>query len=247
MHLPTTQAQTVPSGASDKPRSERNLRAQNEVIPILGSPTFPKDGCARPAANRFSTLLPDAPLRRRPRVGRVFSVEFPGGHNMPWARKGPGPWRAGRSAGLLNASQFSRAFCPNRSRFGQNARENWPENAQRCLFGRRMSAGPPTRDFAGHCACPHPNPAKRHSARRNTAKPTPADARPAGVPSLALYHGAGPITKPGLECSHASTAFCFRGHVPPGLHIGNPGSCSHASPNHAGANGAYRRFGQPSE
>ncbi|KAF2369253.1 hypothetical protein BSL88_16740, partial [Acinetobacter baylyi] len=42
------------------------------------------------------------------------------------ARNGHGPRRAGQSAGLRNAGQFSRAFCPNRDRFGQNARENWP-------------------------------------------------------------------------------------------------------------------------
>ena len=214
--FPTTQAPKAPPCLSDNPQSELNLCAQNEVIPILGRPIFPKDGGERPAATHPEVCSRNAPLHRRPRLGRVFSVRFACGRNMPWARKGPGPWRAGRSAGLPNAGNSLRAFCPNQSRFGQNARENWPENAQRSHLGGRTSAGEPPHSLATHCECPAPYSPKRHSVRRTAARPTPADPRPVGVPSVALYHGAGPITKPGLECSLASPAFCFRSPVPSG-------------------------------
>lgn len=117
--------------------------------------------------------------------------------NTPWVRKGPGPWRAGRSAWLPNAGQCSRAFCPNRYRFGQNAHENWPENVRRRHHGGRNSAGPPPRGLVGHCECPLTHATKRHSARRTGSRPTPVDPRPAGVPSLVLYHGSVPSRCPG--------------------------------------------------
>ena len=78
------------------------------------------------------------------------------------------------------------------------------------------------RGLEGNCECPHPVAAKRHSLRRNAARTMPVDPRPAGVPSLALYHGARPITKSGLQRSPASPTFCFQGPLPHGLHIGNP-------------------------
>ena len=83
--------------------------------------------------------------------------------------------------------------------------------------------------------------------RQTAARTTPADPWPAGDPSLVLFHVSGPITKLGLEPSLAAPAFRFRGPASHGLHIENPESRTHASPNHAGANIASRRFGQCSE
>ena len=118
-HLPTTQSPSAPPGASDNAQSVINLYDQNEVIPILDRPIYPKDGGAHQATTRPSTLLrerstapacPGGLLRFRAISGRQQQAL---GEKGPWAIKGPGPWRAGLSAGLTYAGQFSRAFCPN--------------------------------------------------------------------------------------------------------------------------------------
>ena len=116
---------------------------------------------------------------------------------MSWARNLPAPCRSERSAGLPKASPFSRAFCPNRSRFGQNAGENWPENARRSHLGRCMSAGTPPRGLAVHCECPLPQPAKRHSVRQTAARTGPADLQPAVSRPWRYNNGPGPSRSPG--------------------------------------------------
>ena len=116
---PTTQAQKAPPATSDNPRSERNLRAQYEVIPILGCPIFPKDGGPRPAAICPSNLLPELFTALAPPGGPLLFRAISGQPQHAGETKCPGRWRAGRSAGLPNAVQFSGALCPNRSRFGR--------------------------------------------------------------------------------------------------------------------------------
>lgn len=88
----------------------------------------------------------NAPMGQCPWMGHIVSASFLGHCDMPRARKGPRPCGVEWSAGLPNASQFSQSFCPNPSRFGQNARENWPENARPTHFGHRASA----RQLPGH-------------------------------------------------------------------------------------------------
>ena len=75
-HLPSTQLPTAPSGAWDNPHNEKNLRAQNEDIPILGRPIFPKDGGARLAATRPQVCSQNAPLRRNHGLAASFLSDF---------------------------------------------------------------------------------------------------------------------------------------------------------------------------
>ena len=75
-HLPTTQAPTAPTGPSYNPRSEINLRAQYEVIPILERPIFLNDEGPCPATIRPSTLLPERSTVPVPRVAPSFPCDF---------------------------------------------------------------------------------------------------------------------------------------------------------------------------
>ena len=155
--------------------------------PSLGAPSSRK---SEAHAQRTTVHLcsRNAPLRRRPWVGRVFSVRFPGGRNMPWARKGPGPCRAGRSPRLPNAGQFSRAFCPNRSGFGKNALEKSPENARRNHLGCRMYFGPHPWGLAGQVSArAHSTPIDIHET--DSGEDNACGCLVCGGPTVAVYSG----------------------------------------------------------
>ena len=101
-HLPTTQSPSAPPGASDNAQSVINLYDQNEVIPILDRPIYPKDGGAHQATTRPSTLLrerstapacPGGPLLFRAISGRQQQAL---GEKGPWAMES----RAVRRAAL---------------------------------------------------------------------------------------------------------------------------------------------------
>ena len=82
-HLPTTQAPTAPTGPSYNPRSEINLRAQYEVIPILERPIFLNDEGPCPATIRPSTLLPEHSTAPAPRVATSFPCDLRAAATFP--------------------------------------------------------------------------------------------------------------------------------------------------------------------
>ena len=182
----------------------------------------------------------NAPLHWCPQVGRAICHIFQVSVTSPKQVRAQGHGEQGEPQGCptLANSQGS---------VGQNAPENRPENARRIRFGGHTSEGPPPPSLAQHREGWHPNTVRKPSARQTVLRPTNPASWPAGVPFLALSHGAGPTSKPVLKPSPASPAFCFQGPVPPGLHIGNPVSRRHASPYHTSVNGAFQHFGQPSE
>lgn len=202
MHLPTKQAPTKTSGASDNSQSEINLRVQNEVIEILGRPIFPKEGGARPAATRPSILLSECAIAPEP----------PGRPGLLRAISGRPPHALG---------------------------ENWPENARGILLGRRTSAWQHTLGLAKPCECPHPIPAKMHSARWTPSSPTPANPRLRGSHSWCYTMGPGPSQSPGSNARLLPQPSASGVLSLVALHIGSPDSHYHASPNDVGANCAF--------
>lgn len=202
----------MPFGAVEKPLSERDLRAHKEASPSLGAPAAPKVGSRRPGTTPAWTLLlqsSPAPAPGGPRRLGAFSA---------WSRQAQsekGPPATGNRA--VRRGCPTPAFCPNRSQSGQNARENWQENAQRT---RRTSARTP-RGLIRHREGSSPNPARKPSGNQAPARPMPPGPQPRAVPSLPLSHG--PWPAPGRARSLACfLSFPFPGSCPSGPPTGEP-------------------------